>query len=429
MILKDIEAEIERTRQGDFVLPRYGDWCFSSIPPAAASLLGAGGTHPLSPVLEKACLKEGPPRKVVLLLVDGFGYNQWLRCAADHGFLARLTERGTVAPLTSVFPSTTAATLTTIHSGLTPQEHGLPEWWVYLEELDRIIVTLPFMPLGSEKRDGLLEMGANPSILFDGTTFAEKLAATGIPSFAIIRRSYAHSAYSGRVHRGSRILAFSSVSEFAARLVEAVQTAPTPSYVYAYWDTIDSVAHEHGPHAEQCLVETAAFFRAMEEEFLAKLGRGEAGQSVLLVTSDHGQVEVDPQETIHLNDSPGIVRDLRTDGRGAPIGPWGSPRDAFLAVREEARADVLAFLRETLGERAAVLESRQALADGLFGRGEPHPRFRGRIGDILILPRGNNTVWYEHIPGKRMKLRGLHGGLSSDEMLIPFAAARLSDLR
>jgi len=65
---------------------------------------------------------------------------------------------------------------------------------------------------------------------------------------------------------------------------------------------------------------------------------------------------------------------------------------------------------------------------GLFGIGKPRKRFFERVGDLLVLPYNKHTVWYEHMKGKKMYFLGCHGGLSRDEMFVPFAMAKLSEL-
>src|SRR3989344_2803977 len=148
MVFEEIEKQIKEKQNGEFLYPRYESFCFSNIPSAVLYLLGLRKESPLASILNKADITPANSKKVILFLVDGFGYKQWLKYADQYEFLKRFTEKGVVAPVTTVFPSTTAAALTTVHSGLTPQEHGLPEWWVYFDELDKIIVTLPFTPIG-----------------------------------------------------------------------------------------------------------------------------------------------------------------------------------------------------------------------------------------------------------------------------------------
>jgi hypothetical protein len=98
-------------------------------------------------------------------------------------------------------------------------------------------------------------------------------------------------------------------------------------------------------------------------------------------------------------------------------------------VPEEIRAATAAWLSKRLRNKATVLSIDEALKQGLFGLGKPHQQFRNRVGDLLILPHRDSLIWYEHLKGRKFDLRGMHGGLTADEMLIPLAVARLSALQ
>lgn len=76
-----------------------------------------------------------------------------------------------------------------------------------------------------------------------------------------------------------------------------------------------------------------------------------------------------------------------------------------------------------------MLETDEAIAAGLFGINTPSAKFRRRVGNLMILPHGKGTVWYRYKKDDKLDLRGHHGGLTPDEMQIPLAAARVSDLR
>ncbi|MEJ2242169.1 MAG: alkaline phosphatase family protein, partial [Candidatus Bathyarchaeota archaeon] len=127
-ILKFIENE---KREGDFLYPFYDKYCFSKIPSTILKFFDVKTktTLPSKLVPEKNEFKE--TNKLILLIIDGFGFNQWLRYYEQNEFFSRITNEGIFSPITTVFPSTTANAITTLNTGLTPQEHGLPEWFVY----------------------------------------------------------------------------------------------------------------------------------------------------------------------------------------------------------------------------------------------------------------------------------------------------------
>ena len=77
---------------------------------------------------------------------------------------------------------------------------------------------------------------------------------------------------------------------------------------------------------------------------------------------------------------------------------------------------------EHLGEQFVVLDSQAALSAWLFGGGVQAPEARHRIGDLILLARGAQTLWDRKDPPKT---RGMHGALLAREMLVPLLAARL----
>jgi hypothetical protein len=428
VILKDIEQQIGKQQREGFVYPQYEGYCFSNIPDTVQYLFGLSKTSSLSTILNKAGISPAKRQNVVALLLDGFGWSQWQRYTDRYEFLKRLTERGVLAPLTSIFPSTTATAVTTIHSGLTPQEHGLLEWWVYFEELGQVIATLPFRPLDGDRQDQLLESGTNPRSLVDGNTYYGTLNKSGIPSYNLINDALKNTAYSSLVLEGSMVVPFTDAAGLMKTLCSKLTEVPPPAYFFAYWGAIDYVAHDYGVHSEPYLAEIELLLTLLQKEFIERLSGNVAEETVLLVFADHGQINVDPQETIYLNKYPQLVKNLRTGLDGENIIPWGSARDVFLAVEEGRLDETVDFLTEELKSKASVLKADEALEDGLFGRGDLHTKFKSRIGDILLLPEGNLTLYYEQPRHKEFTMLGVHGGLSPDEMLVPFAAAKISDL-
>ena len=93
MILKDIERQILRQQQDAFIYPQYEGYCFSNIPATVQYLFGNRITSPLSPILDKAGITPTKQQKVVALLLDAFGWNQWMRYADQYEFLKPLILR------------------------------------------------------------------------------------------------------------------------------------------------------------------------------------------------------------------------------------------------------------------------------------------------------------------------------------------------
>ena len=128
--------------------------------------------------------------------------------------------------------------------------------------------------------------------------------------------------------------------------------------------------------------------------------------TVLLVTGDHGMVDVPKAHQIVLEDTPGLPGDVDL------VGGEGRLRQLY-TVRPVAVAD---RWRRALGERAVVRTRAEAIEEGWFGPvGE---LAEDRIGDVLVAMQGDWAVMTASRP-KEMNLVGQHASLTSAEMRVP----------
>jgi hypothetical protein len=409
------------------LLPDYRGYCLSNLPHTIFSLFGLDDEGRGLPRDALGAAETSGTENVVLLLLDGLGYNEWRR-QNKTGVFGVLTRKGSVRPITTVFPSTTAAALTTVSTGLTPQEHGLPEWYVYIKEIGEVIVSLPFARAGEPGRDTLVGT-MDPRALFDGTTIFERLKAAGVESTSLTTRGLAHTAYSEIARRGSKVETYITASDLSVNLRRLVERAKGRNLFYVYWSFIDTIEHSYGPNTDVASIEASLISHALEEGFLSKLGTDAARKTLILVTADHGQVNVDPRKTLYMNRFGKLVKALSVNSDGKRIPPWGSARDSFISVDETRVDEMRAYLAQKLEGVASVLRTKDAIDQGVFGVNEPTRKFKRRVGNLMILPHGKNTVWYRYKKGDSLDLKGHHGGLSQDEITIPLAASRVSDLQ
>lgn len=420
-----IFLEVARGR-GD-VLPAYGEKSLAEVPRTVLKLFGVDMGRPsLRRELYEPYGKEF--KKIVLLFVDGLGWDQFLHSRFCPLFEA-LSKHGSVSPITTVFPSTTAAAVTTVHTGLTPVEHGLPEWFVYFPELDRIIETLPFKPSGTKTFDSLRKRGVDPRILYDGETVYTRLSQAGIPSYMIIPENLAGSAYSTRAQRGAVSIPYRRASDMFISLRRKLREVKGPAYFFAYWPQVDSVGHEFGPNSSEQRAEISSLSHMVTSEFFGKIDRNTASETLFILCSDHGQIRVQKEKLVFLEDKVKLSEFLKphSDGSGLIL-PSGHPRDVLLHVRDNKREDALRALREGLDGIAEVVPMQDAFRRMLFGDRIPSDRFVERVGDILLLPYGHTCLWNRGFSKDPDVSKGIHGGLSQEEMLIPFAIAHMSDL-
>ena len=427
MIFKESGDSIRKqSSDGDFLYPFYKENCISNIPGTVLDLFDVKTERKL-PIDVGA--ETGDVNKVVVFVLDGFGYNQFLRYYEDHKFLADLAYKGEVFPLTSVFPSQTTNALTTLNTGLTPQEHGLFEYYLYLKEVDRIVSTLSFDPLGSTHRNELVEKGFSPKLLFNGSTIQNTLRDAGVKTYVHIYTGYAYSNYATILFDGSTIVPNLKSSDLIVNLRKTLEKEKGPAYFFVHLSNLDTISHEYGPHSYEYVAELSVISHLLNKELVEKIDPTAAKETLMLVTSDHGEVNIIPQDTIYLNEFPEVVKNLQVGRGGKHVLPTGSARDVFLHVKEDKLTETKELLTQKIGAKAKIVETKEAIKNGLFGLGDVRSEFFDRAGNLLIIPYRNETVWFEHFEGRRLHLLGHHGGLNEEEMLVPLAITQLNKLK
>jgi predicted AlkP superfamily pyrophosphatase or phosphodiesterase len=382
----------------EFLKPRYDAGGFSGIPNRIQEAFATGSYD-----------------AVVLFLVDGFGW-RFLERFQDAPFLKRIARGGTIEKLTSQFPSTTAAHLTTIHTGLPVGASGIYEWYIYEPALDRIIAPLLFSYAGTREREMLKAARVDPSALYPEGVFYPALKKMGVAPYVFGVRDYTPSTFSKAVMAGADILRFNTLPEALINAGLLLEKQSRPAYLHIYFDKIDTMAHEYGPAAPQTEAEIETFLLIMEHYF-ERVFQGKK-RILFLMTADHGQVEVDPKTTIYLNTDrrfQGVEHLLKKNRAGQLLVPAGSARDKFLHVRDELLEEAQAFLSTRLEGMADIVKVESLIKEGYFGT-EISPRFRERVGNLVILPYRYESVWWYEKDKFEQRFYGHHGGLTPEEM-------------
>jgi len=418
---EDLRAGYE---EDGFVFPAYGDRCFADVTESALSLLSEAFERGLPADAFGDLLDDGAPAgidRVVLLVLDGLGLDQWRRLGDELPFLRAFEERGTVTPLTTVYPSETAAAITTLHTGLLPAEHGLLGWHQFFDGVDQSIQTLPFLledgtPIHDE--DPL----ANARELFAGEAIYGDADAAGIDAHTAQPEHIAGSASSRLTTAGAELNAYWNVADMAVTVRDTLADADGPTHVTAYVSNVDHISHVTGTEQDRYDAQVRMVTEAVREGLVENLDAETAERTALLVTADHGHTNVDQSNAVDL-DVPGVEKHLQTDDRGEPIPPVGGPRNVQFHVKD-GRVEELRQYLETNYD-VLTLDRGEYTDRGLFGENhaEPSETFGQRAPDLVAVHR-ETVMWYEDDD----KI-GVHGGMTPEEMLVPFAAARVSELQ
>jgi predicted AlkP superfamily pyrophosphatase or phosphodiesterase len=418
-----------KNEKNNFVYPQYQDNCISNIPELLKEIFEINN-KPQNPqneyITEKTITEQN--KKIVLIIIDGFGCNQLLKHYKKDPFLTKLTNKGTVQSLTSVFPSQTTNALTTLNTGLTPQEHGIFEYFIYLKNIG-IINALKFERINTKTKNNLIKEGHNPNnLLLKGKTIHDTLNENGIKTFTHTNITNAFNACSKIIFQGSTIVPSLKTADSIVGLRKNLEENKNKNaYFFVHIDTLDTIAHEYGPNSYQYYAELSTITYLLNKELVQKLDHKTAKETMILLTADHGSVNVDTNKTIYLPKTSPLH--LQTGEDQKPILPTGSPREIFLHIKEEKLAEAKQWLHKKIGEKAQIIETKEAAEKGLFGVGNVSEGFFERTGNLLILPYGHETIWFEDPQGRKITYLGQHGGLNKDEMFVPFAVANLRNLK
>lgn len=401
-----------------FVKPLPESYSFANIPGTIKKLLGAPSIQSL-PV---DTLSGKRAEKVVFLFIDSFGWEFWQKYQAAFPFLKRFLDQGVVSKLTSQFPSTTSAHVTTIHTGLPIGQSGLFEWFYYEPKLDAIIAPLLFSFAGKKERDTLMSTGISPRKIYPQKTIYKDLNKHEIQSFIFQYKDYTPSTYSDVVFEGAtEVVPYRSLAHGLTLLSNKINNTTGPAYYFYYYDAIDTAGHVDGPHSAVHNAEIYNFFTTLETLFYQEI-KNQKGLTILL-SADHGMVKVDPKTNFYLNQVDGIENYLARNKNGQLLVPAGACRDMFVYAQKDKVDSLKTLLEKKLEGKAEVFLTKDLLKQGFFGKASK--QLTDRLSNLVILSYAGQSVWWFEEGIFQMLFFGHHGGLTKEEMEIPFLSLSL----
>jgi hypothetical protein len=217
---------------------------------------------------------------------------------------------------------------------------------------------------------------------------------------------------------GTRIGIVSSADLFVQLREVLEQTSGQPAYVQAYWPAVDNICHVYGPAHPSAGAELRTVIYQLQNELLDRLSPAARKDTALFITGDHGQVEAPPEQAINLDDHPQFKEMLL-------MRPAGEPRTPYLYLRPGYLTAAQAYVEEHWSDAMVAMRSSEALDAGLLGPGPHAVEAAARLGDLVLTMRGGHTLLTGREAAKAHPMRGRHGGLTADEMEVPWIGLRL----
>ncbi len=401
----------------EFLPPDYNGGSIANVPATVAALLGVPFAG-LPPLRDELWQPLAGVKRVIVLLVDAWGWNM---LAQEQENLAELLAGTAVSSsITSIFPSTTVAALSSVWTGAAPAQHGMVGLRLFMPDYAVITQMLHFTPAFGKYPDALIEAGLEPETFLAVPGFAEQLTAAGVDSYAFKGRDIVKSALSKMHDRG--ITADYGVSSLADMFVQMRQLLEAKAgerlFVNAYWPMVDTLSHIYGWDKEPVAAELRAILLLLKAELLNKLSLAARQDTAVFIMADHGQVVTPKEQRIHLDEHPRLQEMLL-------MRPAGEPRTAYLYAKHGRQADILQYLHEELGHAMVAFPAEAALADGLLGPLPHAVQTAERVGDVIVTMRQGYVLLTPQEREKADKMQGRHGGMTEAEMRVPWLGFRL----
>lgn len=375
----------------DVVRPAYGRASLAEVLPSVLAVLGV----PAAPDPLGLTARLHGVRRIALLVVDGLGSYQMPLATPHSPALADVAFAAT--DLTSVFPSTTPAGLASIGAGAVPGAHGLLGFTLNVPGTDRVLNHIHWwddpVPEVWQPVPGRLAVAR----------------AAGVAVSVVSRPEYAGSGLTRAAWRGGDYRPAHDADTMVTGMLDGL-AADGRALVVGYHPGVDSAGHTFGVDSPE--------WRAAVSELdapLTRLVEGLPADAALLITADHGQLDVPGEGRYDMDADDRLAAGVRVVA--------GEPRVRHLHTLPGARDDVLAAWREVLGENAWVAPREELVEGGWFG---PVPDAHlARIGDVVAVSHGRTAVLATaREPETVAKLVAFHGSYTAAEMMVPLIVVR-----
>ena len=371
--------------------PAFGRRSVAEVLTSAAASLGVEGFA--------NTLGLPPASRVCVVLADGLGRNLLKQKSAHTPFLRSVMQAGqgeVPVWLDSTFPSTTAAALASFGTGLPPGQHGMVGYDVLDPAQDKVVNML-----------GNWDANVDPLAWQPHPTVFER-AAGSVTVTTVSLPQFGNSPMTQAALRGGNFVSAVTAHARTAAAAEAMAVAG-PALMYFYVNELDKAGHRYGCQSEQWehqLEELDATVKRLNSSL-------PAGTTVLL-TADHGMLDVPEQQRIDYAADPSLIEGVRHTA--------GEPRMVHLYLDDPAdagaRERLLAAWRARFGDRIWAFSREDAIAAGLFGA--VRPAVGPRIGDVMIAARDALALYdTRRVRPAAMEVVGQHGSLTKAEREVP----------
>ncbi|MFP4657047.1 MAG: alkaline phosphatase family protein [Candidatus Woesearchaeota archaeon] len=353
-----------------------------------------GGNHKYPELSSLGSEELAHSKKVMLLVIDGLGYNYIKERVKGTSF-----ENMLKGSMTSVFPSTTGAAMPSFYTGLPPQQHACTGWFMNLKEVGAVSTTLLFTPRAM-KSHSFSSNDFDKSIVLDTLLFEHDIKPGSI---GVKPSSFAE----------DHELGYSTLNGFFRQLLRADKMDDT-RFIFGYWPEFDHLCHEHGITSD----DVEKHFHEIAEMIGNLTQKLKNTGTRLIVTADHGMIDTSDETRIDLREYKEIY-----DCLSMPL--CGDVRAAYCYVRLSKAEEFENLVKTRLDRFCDIHKSEDLIESGIFGSFDPNPKLYDRVGDYVLIAKDDYAIVDNLADKEKPSMIGMHSGVSEDEMLVPLLLNKL----
>ena len=419
----DFEATIDGyrwSRNKDLLKPAFGNGCITDIPGHILANFGIGTWQ--SSGKRRGWISENPDHYIFLLL-DGFGFSTIKYSLEKYNmkYLNIFTENSEFNLITSVFPSTTSTATVSYHTNMNPIDHRIMGYTSYIPEAGTVCNMISLTPLG-RKEHCLLDNGYEMPWIRDHGTIYNELQKNDVSSFLYLPYAIRNSGLTRITGNRANISPYHSISQMFTSLERNLSASKGKTFHFCYISTVDTISHKIGPYTKDTAIEIESIFMLLEEQLLKSTDLPK--NTFMSISADHGHTVLEEKQKIDLSTDRKLKSFLST-----PV--VGDARSPFIRTKEGLMETTLNHLTKKYEKYFISVPSKELMAEGFFGTPSGVMEDMSFLSDIILIPQNSTSIFDSSLKivdpkNESDTMIGMHGGLSCDEMLVPFLQRELN---
>ena len=334
---------------------------------------------------------------IVLVVLDGMGDNILKKNGSEGIFY-----NNKICTITSVFPTTTTAAMTTYYSGKPPIETGWIAWTQYFKEYGKYIDVLP--EIDDSNGEKIKVKGKRIKDIIGYKNIYEKILEKN-PKLTVceIVPSYCKK-------KTKLTISANNIEEMCNGILTLCTRKDRKNFIFAYSDNPDDIIHKNGCYSD----ETKKFIKDTEKYFKKLINDLKGTNTLLMISADHGHNDI--KEKISILDLPEIQECLI-------MPPFLESRMISFFVKSEKKKKFEEEFNKKFKNKYILYNKKDFLDSGMMGYGKKHNKIDDFIGDYIAIAISDSIIVLENyfdreLKGKNEK-KSTHCGLTKNEMEVP----------